>query len=63
MWRVTLHCYVFDAYYYVYLPLLMLVSFDVQVLESDAGDLVAVAELWRRLPHPWNLDAEDGCKL
>lgn len=41
-------CCVFVAYFSVYFPLLMLVSFDVQVLESDVGDFLNVAKLWRR---------------
>ena len=32
---------------FLYWPLLMLVSFDVQVLDSDDGGLAVAAELWR----------------
>lgn len=46
-WRVMPLCCVFAAYFSVYMPLLMLVSFDVQVLESDVGDLLAAIDISR----------------
>jgi len=39
-WRVMPLCCVFVAYSSVHLSLLMLVWFDVKVLESDAGDIL-----------------------
>ena len=46
-WRVMPLCCVFAAYYSMYLPLLMLVYFDVKVLENYVGDLLVYVELWR----------------
>jgi len=46
-WRMMPLCYVFVAYPFLYWPLLMLVSINVQVLESDASDPTIVCELWR----------------
>jgi len=46
-WRMMSLCYAFAAYPSLYWPLLMLVSIDVQVLESDVGDLATATNLWR----------------
>jgi len=47
-WRMTSLCCLFVAYFfYYYWPFFMLVSLDLQVLESDANDIFATTELWR----------------
>jgi len=43
-WRMISLCYLL-ATFFLYWPLLMLVSFDVQVLKSDVDDPVATTDL------------------